>query len=1065
MRNTKSTKSLGLLFLFLLLPALAFSQRITLQGVVNDAAGTPLPGVIVAETGTNNASFTDGDGRFTLTGVSPEGRVSFTLASYLTQEVDVAGRTSIEITLLEDATMIESVVVSVGYGSMRRADLTGAVTSVGSEAISRSVATSLDQVLAGRAAGVQVQQNSGMPGASATIRIRGINSLNASTQPIYVIDGVVIQGSNSANSNPLSSINTADIESMDILKDASATAIYGAQASNGVIIVNTKRGKTGQATISLNSYVGWEELPKHLDVLNLREYATLRNIRAEMLGGYNNEFVRADLLGEGTDWQNELFNRAPMHSHNLSVSGGTEAVTYNLSAGYLNQKGIAEGSGFRRLTLSGNFDAKLNKWVRSGVNFAFAETKQVTTVGNNVDNSTLILTALRSTPNVPVRNVDGTFGMPDGSYLPINPIALAMLYDNHNSSYGARANTFVEVTPTFLEGLSYRTEFAFDANIYNGYRFVPTYFLSDFRFNDVNSTQQDKNFNLYYSWRNIVTYDRTFGRHKINAMLGHEMSKSAWENLMGSREGLPTNGVTDITRGDATKARAEGSTGASALLSYFGRAFYSLDDKYLLTATIRRDGSSKFAPQNRWGWFPSFALAWRMSEESWLKGSSVVSNLKLRAGWGLVGNQNIPDNNAWKPVYNTTTTPWGTGLLAGNTPNESLTWESTSSANIGFDLGLLNDRIDLVVDFYLKRTNDLLMVASLPAFVGTGGGAGSSSAPWVNLGSLQNKGFEITLNTRNIETRDFSWSTNFIFSLNRNEVIAMNTATGEDIRSTPDWVWGGSGQTPVVRSTIGQPIGQFYGYQLIGRFNKPTDLWMVNNEGKVVRTPVFTNSNGILPIDLNTGVWVGDYIYRDVNGDGIINEQDRGFIGNPEPDFTIGLNNTFTYKGFDLGIQLVGVFGNDVVNYSRRYMGNPYFNNSNLFKYAMDFAVLGVIDPDKPDTDYRNIQVVGGSDLNPRLSTNGAASDHNFAFSDRFVEDGSYVRIQNVSIGYTFPQRWMKKIWVSNLKIYANLQNLYTFTKYTGFDPEIGAPEGLTGVDTGRYPSPRVYTFGVNLTF
>lgn len=601
-----------------------------------------------------------------------------------------------------------------------------------------------------------------MPGASATIRIRGINSLNASTQPIYVIDGVVIQGSSSANSNPLAAINPADIASMDILKDASATAIYGAQASNGVIIVNTKRGEKGRATVNYSGYVGWQQLPKHVDVLNLREYGTLRLLRAEILGETPpSEFLRPDLLGEGTDWQKELFNTAMMHNHNVSVSGGNEATTYNISAGYSNQDGIAEGSGFRRLSLMGNVDAKLSNWVKTGVNFAFSETKKKETVSDQ----SLVLTALRSTPNVPVRNVDGTFGMPDGAYLPINPIALALLIDNHNSSYGARSNTFFEITPSFVPGLSYRTEFGFDASIYNGYRFEPTYYLSDFHYNDVNVTRRDKNFNLYYNWRNIVTYDRAFGRHKINAMLGHEMSKSTYEPLWGSRQGLPTNGATDISLGDPTSALTDGNSRSSALLSYFGRAFYSFDDKYLVTATMRRDGSSKFAPQNRWGWFPSFAIAWRVSEEDWFTPTNAVSNLKLRAGWGLVGNQNLPNNEnyAWRAAYETTATSWGTGLIAGNTPNEELTWESTSSANVGFDLSLLNNRIDLVVDFYYKKTSNLLMSASLPAFVGTGGGPGASDAPWVNLGSLENKGVEVTLNTRNIETANFSWSTNFVF--------------------------------------------------------------------------------------------------------------------------------------------------------------------------------------------------------------------------------------------------------------------------------------------------------------
>jgi hypothetical protein len=424
------------------------------------------------------------------------------------------------------------------------------------------------------------------------------------------------------------------------------------------------------------------------------------------------------------------------------------------------------------------------------------------------------------------------------------------------------------------------------------------------------------------------------------------------------------------------------------------------------------------------------------------------------------------------PVYGAKASTWGTGLVAINTPNENLVWENTSSANIGVDMGLLKNRIDLVVDFYYKRTNDLLMEASLPGYVGTGipvpGFTGASSPPWVNLGSLENKGFEITLNTQNILSKNFQWNTGVIFSLNRNKVLSMNTASGEDTRSASDNVWGGS-STIVSRSIIGHPIGQFYGYQVIGRFEKAEDMYYINSEKKVVRTPVFTDSNGdLLPIDEGAGVWVGDYIYRDLDKDGKITEKDRTFIGNPEPQFTYSINNSFTFKNWDLGIQLVGVYGNDVVNYSRRYMDNPYYNNSNLFIAALDYAKLGLINPDGPN-DYRNVKIVGGDSHAPRMPLSSATSDHDYAFSDRFVEDGSYLRIQNVSLAYTFPKIWLRNTGISNVKLYVNLQNLYTFTKYKGFDPEIGT-QGTgslrtTGVDTGRYPSPRIYTFGLNLIF
>jgi len=957
-----------------------------------------------------------------------------------------------------------SEVVVVGYGTMKRKDLTGAITSVNSDAITKSVPTTIDQVLQGRAAGVQVTQNSGIPGASSTIRIRGINSINASTEPIYVIDGVIISvpSNNSAVNNPLASINPQDIVSMDILKDASATAIYGAQASNGVVIINTKRGQKGEATITYNGYVGWQELPKHLDVLNLQQYATMSNLRAANgQTNYNNYFVRPDLLGSGTDWQSELFNVAMMNNHDLSISGGSDMSTYSLSAGYSNQDGIAEGSGFRRLNLSGSFDANVRKWARTGVNFAISNTNQKLTVSDN----DLVLKAIGAGPDIPVRNNDGSFGMPDGQFTGggTNPIAKALMFDTHNYNTEARANTFVELTPGFLKGLSYRTEFSFDVNFLNQYHFEPTYNLASWDSRDFNLRQDTKQYNIYYSWRNILTYDKQFGVNKITAMLGQEMSKSDWEYLQGSRQGLPVNGATDINLGDPSKAEANGYTGASSLLSYFGRLFYSYNDRYLLTATLRRDGSSKFAPQNRWGWFPSFALGWRVSQEDFLKDVTAISNLKLRAGWGLVGNQNIPDNHAWLPVYNSKGSPWGTGLVASNTPNENLLWESTSSANAGFDLGLLNNRISLVVDFYYKKTNNLLMQASLPAYVGVGTQAGQSTLPWVNLGSLQNKGFEITLNTQNIVTKDFQWSTDIVYSLNRNKILSLNTSTGQDVRQASGTYFGDQ-YTIVNRSIVGQPIGQFYGYQVIGRFEKATDFYMINKDGQIVRTPVYNN----LPIDKGSGVWIGDYIYKDQNGDGVIDEKDCTFIGNPEPKFTYGINNNFSFRNWDLGIQLVGVFGNDVVNYVRRYMDNPYFNITNLFTTALNYAQIGLIDPNGPD-DYRNTQITGGDPRAPRMALNASTSAYNYLFSDRFVEDGSYLRIQNVSLAYNFSKHLLSHIGISNVKVYANLQNLYTFTKYKGFDPEIGIQgngmQRTTGVDQGRYPSPRIYTFGLNLTF
>ncbi|MDR1526098.1 MAG: TonB-dependent receptor [Dysgonamonadaceae bacterium] len=1057
MRNIFKSKT-GLLCLFLWFPVFSFAQSIPITGVVTDERGETLPGVTISVPGTTNGTISDRDGNYRVDAPA-NGKLAFSYIGYLTQTVNVNGRQVIHVTLKEDTQSIEEVVV-VGYGTMKKSDLTGAVSSIKSEAIQKSIPTSIDQVLQGRAAGVQVQQNSGMPGATTSIRIRGISSLNTSTDPLYVIDGVVIAGGSGDGvvSNPLNSINPADIVSMDILKDASAAAIYGNRAANGVIMITTKRGQKGEAIVNYNGYMGWQQLPKKLDVLNLREYAAHRNVLAENgMINYNNYFVRPDLLGEGTNWQDELFNTAFMQNHQISIGGGNDISAYNLGAGYSNQDGIAAGSGFKRLNLTGNFDAQAKKWLKVGVNFALSNTFQKLTVSDQ----SLVQVALRTTPDVPVRNADGSFAASDEQFMPTNPMAMAMLIDNNNETYGIRGNTYAEITPAgTVNGFKFKSELSFDYNTSNGYRFQPTYRLSQSQFSETNEGRFTKQYNKYWSWANTLTYDRTLNDvHKLIVMLGEEISQSAWSYLMGLRNGYPTNNATDLGLGDASTAANDGYSGNLPIASFFGRLFYSYADTYLLTTTIRRDGSSNFAPGHQWGTFPSVALAWRVSEERFLKDNALVNNLKLRLGWGGMGNQNINDHFSYLMRYNVQTTPWGAGLYADNMYNENVTWETTTQWNAGFDLFVLNNRIELVVDWYNKKTDNLLNKLSVPDYLQYG-----RNLAWGNIGSLENKGIEMTLNTANINHKDFSWRSNLNFSLNRNKVINMATDLPLDGR-VDDNAWGMTGQTVINRTITGQPIGQFFGYEVIGRFEKATDFYRIDADGNVVRTPVMFD----LPINETSGVWIGDYIYRDSNDDGVIDELDRVFIGNPEPKFIYGIGNTFTYKNVDLTVQLTGVYGNDVVNYSRRYMENPRRNISNLFATALDYAKLDLIDPNGPN-DYRNVKVVGGDPHSPRMPLSTATSDYNFAFSDRFIEDGSYLRIQNISLGYTFPKHWTQKIGVSNLKIYANLQNLYTFTNYKGFDPEIGVSYGyqgtmLTGADNGRYPSPRIYTFGLNASF
>ena len=1037
------------------------TSGIPVTGVVTDQSGEVVIGANVIVKGTNIGAITNDDGSFSIQVPDENAILRFTFLGYKTQEILVGNKRTISVILIEDSQLLGEIVV-IGYGTMKKSDLTGAISSVKADDIAKSIPVSIDQVLQGRAAGVQVIPNSGMPGAGSSVRIRGISSINSSNEPIYVIDGVIITQDINMNSNVLSSINPSDIVSIDILKDASATAIYGSRASNGVIIITTRRGESGNALISFNSYVGWQEIPKRLEVLNLRQYAEHRNLMAEKgLIRRNNNFVRPDLLGEGTDWQKELFRIAPMQNYNLSFSGGTDKTNYNLAAGYLNQDGIAIGSGFERWNLTGNFDAQVKPWAKAGSNMAFSNTFQQLTVSNQ----SLINTALRSTPDVPVRNVDGSFSASDEQFMPTNPIAMALLRKNNREVFGLRGNAYTEISAkgSVVDGLKYRFEFAFDYNLVQQDQFLPTYYLSQTQFNEVNQSDKSKQFNKYWTYRNILTYEKSFNTiHKLSLMAGQEYQQSSWDFLSGSRTGFQTNTATDLTMGDGSTAGNNGYSGKNAISSQFGRVFYSLRDMYMLTATIRHDGTSKFAPENRWGWFPSTAFAWRVSEYNFLKDKEEINNLKLRLGWGLVGNQGIPDESAWYAVYYTATTTYGTGLYPGNTPNPNLKWETTSSANIGVDLALFRNKIEIVIDWYNRKTDNLLLRASLPNFVGTSdlspSAAGASSAPWVNLGSLQNIGIELTVNTQNIYTKDFKWNTNLVFSSNRNKVLKLNTETGVFYGSTSDNIYGG-GSTITTRTVVGEPIGQLFGYKVIGRFEKATDFYRIDEKGNVVRTPVIESQGSLLPIS-EKGVWIGDYIYKDLNGDGKISELDREVIGNPEPKFTYGVGNTFTYKNLDLTIFFNGSYGNDVVNYARKYLSNPYRNISNLFTEALNYARLDLIDPNGPN-DYRNVKIVGGDPYSPRMPISGATSDHNFLFSDRFVEDGSFIRLQNLSIGYSLPRIWLRNTGISQLKVYANLQNVYTWTKYSGYDPEVGT----TGIDNARYPSPRIYTVGLNFTF
>lgn len=1024
-------------------------QERTVTGIVTSGTdGEALIGVSVQVKERPQAgTITDFEGRYSLQVKSNE-TIVFSYIGFKPQEVK-ASKTVINVEMEEDSEILDEVVV-VGYGTMKRSDLTGSVVSVGEDEIKQSIVTSLDQALQSKAAGVSVTQNSGTPGGGISVSIRGINSLNGN-EPLYVIDGVAISGNNNSNSSVLSSINPSDVVSMEILKDASATAIYGSRASNGVVLITTKQGQAGKTRISYEGYYGLQQLPKKLGVMNLREYAEYQNLRAEVIGfGERAEFADISLLGEGTDWQGEIFQNASMHNHQLNISGGNDNVKYSISAGYLSQEGIAIGSDFERFSARVNMDNKITKWLSTGLRASVAQTTQ----NNTIDSGNIIRTAIEQLPDTPARNPDGSWGAQAenmyGTYFS-NPVAEALMRENYNRGLQMYVDFFTDVT--LWKGLVFRAEYAGNYYYSNSYTYTPSYDYGHY----VQSSTGSRGANNGSNWtlKTYLTYNGTFGKHNVSVMAGHEAQENSYETLYASRDNYLFNTIHELNMGDSSTAKNSSGRGSSAIESYYGRLNYGYDDRYLATFTVRGDGSSSFGPANRWGVFPSMALAWKINNEKFLKGVKWLNNLKLRLGWGLVGNQSA-SSYAYGVTMASAASIWGTGFYAGNYPNDKLKWEETRAWNAGLDLNLFDNRVEFIFDTYLKNTDNLLMQASLPSYV-----TGIINSPWVNAGAMENKGAEFTLNTVNISKKDFTWRTGITISFNKNKITKLYTETA-GLSGTVD------GSQTLTYSTVGQPVGQYYGYKVVGMFKEESDFYQRDADGNFLldkngnRLPVALPENQHIAKD---EVWVGDYIFEDLNGDGVIDEQDRTYLGNPEPKFSYGFNNTFTYKGFDMNIFINGVYGNKLVNLFRQDFTNP-MRNSNLLKEATGIAHVELIDPAQPEEIW-NVHV-----SNPESATvqrlNTADGNDNNRMSSRFVEDGSYLRIKNISLGYTFPQKWTRKWHIENLRVYMNIQNAFTFTKYKGYDPEVGAYNYnvlLRGVDYARYPSQRIYTVGLNLSF
>ncbi|WP_346238841.1 TonB-dependent receptor [Niabella insulamsoli] len=1038
-----------------------------ISGVVNDENGKPLENATVQVKETQVFAVTNEKGVFSIQVPQDKNILVVTYVGIPAKEVIVTENTFQVITLSSSVGTLSDVVV-IGYGTSRRSNLTTSQTTVNAKAIEKTVNVTFEQAIQGRAAGVYVTQNSGQPGGGLSVNIRGISSLNR-TQPLYVIDGVQIQASedvaygDQSSSNPLAGLNPADIEDMQILQGPSATAIYGSRGTNGVILITTKRGKTGDFRINYAYLHNIQGPPKNLDVMNLREYASMVNDYQNVLGTPQNipeNFLDPSILGEGTDWQKALFNNAIMGKHQLSVSGGSSATTYYLSTEYMDQKGVAEGSGFKRYGLRLNLDNKPRTWLSFGTNLSFNQTNEVLTATNYSASDPLIANALRLTPQIPVTNFDGTWGGSDpingaGQFAPINPIAIANLISNKNMRRQFLGGINMAITP--LKGLTFRTSFNGSINHGQSLYYTPTYEIDQWHLQTVNSLRDGASSSWYWNWNQLVEYNKQFRKHNIGIMLSHEAQESEWKNLSGTRTGFLTNDVFDLEAGDPLTATNGGGSGPWSMESYLGRLNYNFDNRYILVGTFRRDGSPNFGQDKRWGSFPSVSAAWRISQEKFFQ-SSLFSDLKLRLETGLTGNQGTGSG-----IYASMSpgaTPWGTGFLPATFTNPALQWEETNTNNIGINIGMWKNRFTIEADYYVKKTDNLIMQASLPQYMGINDAVGAVGAPLVNTGSLETKGWNLTLTGSVVKGKDFQWESNLNLSQFKTVVTSLNTESAFIERVSP-WIFGYTFPW-VQRASIGSQPWMFRGYIAEGIFQSVEEI---NNSA----VPVDGNGDRRPTANSNDGIWVGDVKYRDLNGDGKITALDVTDIGNPWPKLSGGFTNTFSYKDFELSTLITGVYGNDVYNAIRQVSLNP--NNVNLSRNFLT-EMLGYA---RLTGDEANPSLENPGTTIPRITTSGAASDNNQSVvSSRFVEDGTYLRIKNITLSYTLPAKYVSATKIlKGLKVGVGVQNLATFTKYKGYDPEIGAYTGAgasgsnqaIGLDFGRYPLTRMYNASISVNF
>lgn len=1011
------------LFVFLFISAFAFAQERTVKGRVTSPDGQGIPGVSVLLMGTNVGTITDIDGEYQLSFTdslslienSPSVLV-FSSVGFVSQQKVLGTQSMIEVQMLEDTVQLEEVVV-IGYGSVRKSDLTGSVSSVKGTDLTKIPSANAEQALQGKVAGVQVTSNSGAPGEPPSIRIRGVGTLNNSA-PLFVVDGVFFED--------ITFLNSSDIESMEVLKDASSTAIYGSRGANGVILITTKQGEVGDGrpTVNVSTEYAIQRIENKIDLLNGREFgAAVNDI---FPGTYSNLDALDDI-----DWQDLVFKEtAPLQNYQLSVSGGSEKMTYYVGAGIFDQQGIIPKSNYQRISLKINNSYKLSDNVKVGHNFSVSRYTRV-------DVPNVVPTVYRAWPingpfiTDPANGTIGDFAEVNGS-----SNALAALEFSNDKTKGVRAvgNFYMDVK--FLNNFTFKSSVGIDWDNSDKTVFSPKFFVSTKQQNEENDLTLTNRDNSLWVWENTLSYDRVFDIHRINAIVGYTLQEENRKSLIGGVEGLIREtedfryiGDVQNSNGDPN-SRVSGSTAESfSILSYLFRVNYTLMDKYLLTMTGRIDGSSKFGKSNQYGFFPSFGIGWNIGDENFLSTSNVITNLKLRGSWGITGNEKIPVDSRFPLVESGLNAVFGPnedlvlGASLDKTSNEDLKWESTTQTDVGLEIGLFKNKLTAEFDYYRRVTSDILVEVISPGHLGNGDFARVVD----NVGEVLNYGFEYNVTWRH-KVGDLEYNIGLLGNTVHNEIRKLGSSTGANSEIRNGDLRNGE---LVTLSTIGLPIGAFNGYKVVGVFQ---------NQGELDAFPS-------LP-----GQRVGDLRFEDVDGNDVLDANDRTFIGSPIPDLVFGINLGLAYKGFDFSANISGQTGNKIYNGKKAV--RPELAN---FESVVNDRWTGE----------------GTSNTEPRLTAGGT----NFNASTYFIEDGSFVRLRNIVVGYSFPSRLLDKINVKQARIYLKGTNVFTLTEYSGYTPEIGTSRNennsearsdnvlSSGIDLGVYPITSVYSLGLNLTF